>query len=149
MADPEHSITCHIIPHGGNAYQQALRIRQSLLRDPQGLKYTEEELAPEKDDTHLAVMKGDKLIAYLFLRPENPTTVKLRQVVVDSSVQGKGIGTRLIRFAEQVAKEKGFTHAALHAREAAIPFYEKMGFVKEGEAVELVKLPHWYMCKSL
>ena len=141
--------TYQIISYGSEAYVEALAIRQSLLRDPLGLKYTEKELAPEKDDTHIAAMLDGKVVAYLFLRPEDKTTVKFRQVVVNSTVQGRGIGGGLIAFAENVAKQQGYNTTCLHARETAIRFYEKQGYIKSGESVELVTLPHWYMSKRL
>ena len=137
------------IPYGGGLYAEALKLRTNVLRAPLGLTYTEEELAPETDDTHIAALRDGKVVAYLFLRAVDEHTVKLRQVVVAEHMQGVGVGTGLILFAQQVASDEGYTQVTLHARETAIAFYEKLGFTKEGDAVELVTLPHWLMGKKL
>ena len=37
----------------------------------------------------------------------------------------------------------------LHAREAAVPFYERLGYLSEGEPFDEVGLPHRAMRKRL
>nr|MBP8249907.1 GNAT family N-acetyltransferase [Chitinophagales bacterium] len=44
---------------------------------------------------------------------------------------------------------KGFTLMYCHARDTAIPFYEKLGYSRVGEEFEEVTIPHWEMGKSL
>lgn len=147
MTLPE--VTYRIINYGSAEYNDALALRRKVLREPLGLSYSEQELASECDDTHLAALENGRVCAYLFLRAEGTGAVKLRQVVVAEGMQGKGVGTGLIRFAEHIASKQHYNECVLHARESAIRFYEKLGYVKEGNAVEMVTLPHWFMRKPL
>ena len=58
----------------------------------------------------------------------DPTTVMLGRIVVLPEYRRQGLGTRVVREAEEWAKELGFTHAMLESREEKVHFYEKMGY---------------------
>jgi len=73
----------------------------------------------------------------------------MRQVATATQWQGKGIGQELVHFSECFAKEKGYERMELHARIAAVPFYEKMQYQKEGGIFEEVSIPHQKMYKVL
>jgi N-acetylglutamate synthase-like GNAT family acetyltransferase len=49
---------------------------------------------------------GEAIVGVLVLRPQ-PTSLLLENVAVDPAGQGRGIGRRLIAFAEQRARELG------------------------------------------
>jgi GNAT superfamily N-acetyltransferase len=51
---------------------------------------------------------------------------------------GQGIGTLLMSYVEQVAKQQGFTEIQLAASPAALSFYYKNGWLKVGDI-----LPHY------
>ena len=71
----------------------------------------------------------------------------MRQLAVAAELQGQGIGTALVEFAEALAREIGYRRMILHARETAVPFYEKQGYSIIGEGFEEVTIPHWAMEK--
>ena len=77
------------------------------------------------------------------------TTVKLRQMAVVPSHQGQRIGQRLLAYAESMACDRGFERIVLHARENAVGFYEKSGFVTIGASFIEVTIPHQKMVKRL
>jgi ribosomal protein S18 acetylase RimI-like enzyme len=75
--------------------------------------------------------------------------IRLRQMAVHDSVQGKGIGASIMSFAENIAKDKGYKYMVMHARDTAIGFYEKFGYKVKSDEFEEVGLSHHIMEKEL
>jgi predicted GNAT family N-acyltransferase len=70
-------------------------------------------------------------------------------MAVDDSIQKKGVGAKVLLFAEQTAKERGFNKIILHARKVAAGFYLKYNYtIKGGEFTE-VGIPHFEMEKEI
>lgn len=140
---------CRVVQHDSRGYWETVALRDEILRSPLGLKLSSEELAAEGDSHHLACYVEDRLVACLVLKPLGEGKVQLRQMSVAVSHQKKGIGTALVQFAEALARNQGFTEIVMHARESAVPFYEKFGYAVEGERFIEVTLPHFVMQKFL
>jgi predicted GNAT family N-acyltransferase len=138
-----------IIDHGTVEYQQVIRLRKEILRQPLGLTFTDEELEKEKSNLHIAAFEDDQMLGCCMLVEEEPQTVRLRQMAVINDLQGKGIGRALMQFAENLARDRGYKKITMHARRNAIGFYEKMGYKKIGEAFEEITIPHFVMEKEL
>jgi predicted GNAT family N-acyltransferase len=139
-----------IIDFGTPEYDEEVRLRYDILRKPLGLEYSVEQLATEYQDTHLgAYNEQDELIACLMMTQKDNTIVKMRQVAVSSLYQGQGIGAFLVDYFEKLAKHRNYKKIELHARETAIPFYEKLKYIAEGEIFEEVGIPHRSMYKYL
>ena len=135
--------------HGSPAYQELVQLRQKVLREPLGLSFSKQDLEAEEEETILAIDREQSWIACLHLRPTMGETIKLRQMCVHPDYQGQGLGESLVKAAEEVTRELGFSEIILHARETAVGFYEKCGFAVDGEPFEEVGLPHRLMRKSL
>lgn len=131
------------------AYQQSVALRFQVLREPLGLSFTREELEQEKDHFHIVCYDNGVLAGCLVLVPQADHVIKMRQVAVDPSFQGLGIGRSLVKFAEEFARDRAFEQVVLHARETAVPFYERLEYQKVGERFEAVTLPHFEMQKRL
>jgi predicted GNAT family N-acyltransferase len=137
------------IDHGTTEYGQMIKLRDEILRKPLGLQLHAEELALEKSDILLGAFDEDKILACCILTPINGRTLRLRQMAVQNNLQGKGIGASMMSFAENLARDKGFTTLMMHARDSAIGFYEKFGYKVTGEPFTEVNLPHRIMEKQL
>lgn len=137
------------IDHGSKEYQQMIALRLEILRKPQGLTFTNEELAKEKDDILIGAFEDDTMLACCLLTKVDNSTVKLRQMAVQNNLQGKGIGASIMSFAETVARDKGFKKLMMHARDSAIGFYEKFDFKVKGDEFIEVNVPHHVMEKRL
>jgi ribosomal protein S18 acetylase RimI-like enzyme len=140
---------CREVPHGSDAYAATVRLRDTILRQPLGLMFSEAELAAEADSFHLGCWQGDRLLGCLVLRPETATRIRMRQVAVRSDSQGQGIGRELLRFCEAFAVARGYLEMSLHARESAVPFYHKLGYQREGDRFIEMSLPHFRMWRRL
>jgi len=139
-----------LIEHGSGEYEEAVALRDEVLRKPLGLSYDPTELAGEKDSFHLALREEAELVASLVLKPlDEQRCIKMRQLAVRENVQGKGFGRELVNYAESFLKGRGYEEIVLHARETARGFYEKLGYEVEGDPFIEVGLPHLFMRKQL
>lgn len=83
-------------------------------------------------DTRYVVMVDDYLpIATCRLYAIDEARVMLGRIVVLPEYRGRGIGTQVVREAEQWAKELGFSTCVLESRDNKMPFYEAMGYVAD------------------
>lgn len=138
-----------IIDHGTREYQQMVQLRNDILRKPLGLSFTQDELEKEKEEILIGAFEEDKMLGCCMLITVDPATVRLRQMAVLNTVQGKGIGRALMQFAENIARDRGFRKMTMHARQTAIGFYEKLGYQVSGGQFEEVSIPHYIMEKVL
>lgn len=131
-------------------FDLALDLRNRVLRQPLNMEFFPEDIAKEYDSMHFACYSdSNKLLAIMVLKPLKNKVLKMRQVAVDPSAQGKGVGTFLAESAELLAKHKGYNKFVLHARKSAISFYEKMDYNIVGDQFEEVGIPHYKMEKKL
>ena len=140
---------CRQIAIGSKAYRAAIKLRERILREPQGLTFTSGELQAEQDSKHLVCEYGDQVVACAVLKPLGDGQVRLRQMAVDDAWRGKGIGRVLIEYAEQLAQQAGYREIVMHARTRSEGFYQRLGYIPEGGQFEEVSLPHRYMKKQL
>ncbi|MGI8905112.1 MAG: GNAT family N-acetyltransferase [Candidatus Sumerlaeaceae bacterium] len=139
------------IQYGSKEWHETLQLRERVLRRPLGLTLLQEELESQKLCIHFAAYDSqhDALLGTLLLARVNDQTVQMRQVAVDPDHQRNGIGRKLVTHAEQHAQQHGFYEMLLHARETAVPFYERLGYRTFGEPFDEQTIPHIAMVKQL
>ncbi len=131
-------------------YDETIALRYKILREPLGLDFTEEQLAAEYADFHLAAYSEAWILrGCLVLTRKTDKVLKMRQVAVSIESQSKGIGTLLVQASEAFARANGFETMELNARDTATHFYEKLNYEKVGEEFVEVNIPHFKMVKQL
>jgi predicted GNAT family N-acyltransferase len=138
-----------IIDHGSKEYKQMIALRNEILRKPLGLNFSQEELDKEKDDVLMGAFEDDRLLGCCLLTKVDNSRIRLRQMAVPNSMQGKGIGRALMIFAENIARDLGYKVLLMHARKTAAGFYQKLGYNISGSEFEEVTIPHYVMEKNL
>ncbi len=138
-----------IIDHGTPEYNEMVKLRYNILRKPLGLEFLPEELENEKKDILICFFDDPALEGCCLLTQTIPREVRLRQMAVLSGLQRNGIGRALMQFAENIARDRGYTKICMHARKTAMGFYEKLGYKKTGPEFTEVTLPHYKMEKDL
>lgn len=142
-------MNCYTIEYGSKAYKQTVDLRYEVLRKPLGLRFSTEDLMNDQNDI-LCVCDVDGIIAgTCILSKVDNTTLRLRQMAVDYHFQGSGIGRRLILFAEQKAKELGYSKIAIHARKVVAEFYFKLKYKQLGEEFTEIGIPHYSLEKTI
>jgi len=131
------------------AYKDSLELRERCLRAPLGISLNEEDLEEEREQLHFAIFNGHKLFGTVTFKVLNESLLKLRQMVIDQSVQGRGYGSMLIISAEKRVKEMGYEEIEMAARLAVKGFYEKLSYVAVGDVFIEVKIEHIKMVKHI
>ena len=119
------------------------------MRKPLGLNFDEEELKREKDDILIGAFDEEMIIGCCLLTKIDLQCTRLRQMAVQKSRQGMGIGESMMQFAENIARDRGFRIITMHARETAIGFYERYGYKTKGDEFVEINIPHRIMEKKL
>jgi predicted GNAT family N-acyltransferase len=138
-----------IVDYGSPEYQQMVKLRYEVLRKPLGLSFSQNELEKEKDNLFIGAFEDDQLLGCCMIVKENTHKAKLRQMAVLNKLQGKGIGRALIQFAENLARDHGFSTISMHARKMTVPFFEKMGYKVSSDEFMEITIPHYKMEKAL
>lgn len=71
------------------------------------------------------------------------------RMAVLRSARGQGVGTALLRALLQAARARGDREVVLSAQTHAMPFYEKAGFIAEGDEYDDAGIPHRQMRLSM
>ncbi|CAK4257218.1 unnamed protein product [Aphanomyces euteiches] len=121
------------IKFGSPEYEAAVQLREEVLRKPLGMRLNPEDLAKEHSDIHIGVFSEGSIVASVMLRPAQP--------IAWMKQSGSQSPSR--------ARAEKFTEIRLHARETAVPFYEKLGYTVFGERFELAGTVRLSMYKFL
>jgi predicted GNAT family N-acyltransferase len=136
------------ITYKSQDWELAVRIREKILREPLGNKFTSKELEEEKDHIQIAGFLDAELVATAVLVPEG-VQMKMQRVVVLENLRNMNIGTKMLDFCEKIASDRNFKLMYCHARDTAINFYFKNHYEKEGDYFDEDGIPHMKMKKTL
>jgi predicted GNAT family N-acyltransferase len=142
-------ITILIAPHDSELYWKAIELRSKYLREPLGLVIKPKELEEDAASFHIVAAKDSDVVGNVTLVPYTQDTIRLRHMIVDPALRKQNLGRKLIRTAEQVALDNGFTAIELYAREVAVDFYRKCGYEIFGDPLMKLGIPHRAMKKQL
>jgi ribosomal protein S18 acetylase RimI-like enzyme len=130
-------------------YASELELRFRILREPIGHTRADVRFAFEDESLHLVAVDRQRVFGCVLYYPDDQGGGRLFQMAVHGSLQGQGIGTRLVEHLEIELIQRGFERVSLHARDYATPFYEKLGYRCVGEPFDEVGLVHRIMEKEL
>ncbi len=88
-------------------------------------------------------------IGRLYINADNEASIRF--LAVDPNLQGKGLGILVAMTLESVARQEGVKRVVCSAREEAVPFFTKLGFVDRGEITTPQTTPvrHFLMIKPI
>ena len=114
-------------------------LRRRVLRD--GRTDVPAEYPEDRDPgvVHVGAFDGSRLVGVATFIPDGAGAWQLRGMAVDPAHQGQGVGRAVL---ETAAARLGPMWA--HARDTAVGFYERLGWVVEGEGYVhgVMGLPH-------
>ena len=125
----------------------ALAIRRTVFEKEQGFVDDPDEIDPVA--THIVVYDSDTAVAVCRTFPEENGSYMLGRFAVLAPYRSRGIGASLLRAAENHARSQGATRMALHSQWHAKGFYERYGYLPQGDIEYEQNRPHIYMEKSL
>ena len=122
--------------------EQAFAIRRKVFVEEQGvdpaLEYDHEEEAH-----HYLLIIGGKPIAAARWR-ETEKGIKLERFAVLPELRNRGFGEVILKEVLKDVRPLGKT-IYLHSQLKAVPFYERNGFVKEGNIFYEAEMGHYFM----
>ena len=140
-----------IEPSTPEEFETYYRLRYEILRKPwnQPEKSTKDEWEDKSIHVLMLDEKGQGLAAGR-LQLNDAAEGQIRSMAVRDEMQGKGLGSEIIRYIEQKAKEKNLRHLILDSRENAVHFYEKHGYKVTGDSYLLFGvIQHYRMEKDV
>lgn len=74
---------------------------------------------------------------------------KIGRMAVLSKYRGKGIGGEILTALVEAARSRGLHEVYLHAQSHAMAFYQRFGFVVEGDEFQEAGIPHLKMRQTI
>ena len=110
-------------------------LRWRVLRKPWNQPPGSERDALDPESFHL-MLRGqpDAVVAVGRLHLNSPEEAQVRFMAVDESWRGRGLGSRILEGLEKQAHAQAMKRVVLNARQEAIDFYLKHGYLVEGPA---------------
>lgn len=140
-------------PATPTAWAAYYALRYAVLRQPWQQPRGSEKLPDDADAAVLHALLADASGAALAvgrLQPTTPGQGQVRMVAVAQAAQGQGAGRTLMAYLEDQARAAGLLEIILHARQNAVPFYERLGYAVVAPSYTLFgQIPHFLMTKKL
>jgi predicted GNAT family N-acyltransferase len=140
-----------IEPETEEQLRKYYNLRFEILRKPwdQPRSSTKDEW--ENNSIHVLMLdEQDEAIAVGRLQLNSNDEGQIRSMAVRDDLQGNGLGSQIICYIEQKAKEKNLKHILLDARINAVKFYENHGYKVVGDSYLLFGvIPHFRMKKEM
>ena len=139
------------VPQTAEELESYYQFRWEMLRKPLHQPKGSERDARDAMAHHQMVVdeEGNVAVGRLYINAENEASIRF--MAVHPSVQDKGLGTLMAMTTESVARQEGVKRVTCSAREDAVEFFAKLGFVNQGEITTPTTTPirHFLMIKPV
>lgn len=140
-----------IIPSTKKELKLYYDLRYDVLR--KAWNQTKKSVKDEWEDISLHVLmlnEQGEAIATGRLQFNSDQEGQIRSMAVKENFRNLGLGTIVLRFLEKQAMDKKLSSIILDARDKAVHFYEKNGYVSQGPSYILFdEIPHVKMSKQI
>jgi ribosomal protein S18 acetylase RimI-like enzyme len=125
-------------------------LRYRILRKPLNQAIGSEKTTEDETGIHFALYEENQLKAIARLDINENSRAQVRFVAVDTELQGKGFGKKLMLHVEEYCKQQGIEKIELQARENAVDFYLSLDYVLVEKTHLLFGLvQHYLMTKEI
>ena len=129
------------VPLASDLGRLGLELRRAVFIVEQNVSEEVERDEYDATATHVVALE-DGTVAGVLRIVFLPEHAKIGRVAVARSTRGRGLATRMMRFAMDLARAKGETKFYLTAQTDKLELYEKLGFRAFGEEFEDGGMPH-------
>ena len=135
-------------------FDDAIRIRVEVYVDEQE---ADPETEPDNFDTeqcmhwlvYTEALSQPIATGRMFPDPQNASIGHIGRMAVLKPYRGLGIGHLILKDMLKLAPESGYQELLLEAQVYAAAFYQKLGFMTEGNEFPLENIPHILMRKRI
>jgi GNAT superfamily N-acetyltransferase len=140
-----------IAPQSEREWEAYYNLRFAILRKPWKQTKGSEKSDNEADCKHaLAIDNSGQFLGCGRSEFINSNTLQIRFMAVSENARSFGVGTMSLNHLETEGKKEGAIISNLHARENALRFYEKNGYIlKEKSHLLFGEIQHFLMEKEL
>ncbi|HLL60416.1 MAG TPA: GNAT family N-acetyltransferase [Candidatus Nitrosocosmicus sp.] len=139
-----------IEPKTQEDFQKYYQLRWKVLRQPWGQPEGSEKDELEHQSIHIMACINKEVVGVGRLHFNSSQEAQIRYMAIDEKHNGKGIGSHILQKLERRAKKNKASYIVLHARETAIPFYEKNGYsILEKSHIFFGNIHHFKMIKNI
>ncbi|MBW4527860.1 MAG: GNAT family N-acetyltransferase [Phormidium tanganyikae FI6-MK23] len=117
-------------------------IRTRVFQDEQGVDPAMEFDGLDQTATHFLAYDEETAIGTARIRFLDAHTAKLERVAVLANLRKHGVGRKIVETALEFLANKNISDLRIHAQISVVAFYQKLGFVTEGEGFEEAGIPH-------
>lgn len=142
-------ITYRQISTHDREYDLEKELRNRVLRLPLGLHLSEQDTFDEEEQIHLVAMDVRDRVIGCVLVAFSGDVAKARQLAIDDDHRGQGVGTELMKRAEEAILVRNVRTMTLHGRVTARGFFERLGYTAQSGVFTEVTIPHIEMHKDL
>lgn len=127
--------------------ERAFSIREEVFVIEQGVDREEEYDQFETTSTHFLAIENEMPVGTARWRIKDDK-IKLERFAVLKESRGRGVGASLVNAVLQDIKKTGQKRGIyMHAQVQAVPFYEKLGFKKQGDMFFECEIEHYIMVR--
>lgn len=130
-------------------FNDMLYQRWLVLRAPLGLPRGTEKDKYEDSAFHPIALWEKQIVGSARLRLLSEDLGSIAYVAILPEFQNQGIGTKLMQKLIAIAAEKNLKTLRVMARTNVINFYNRLGFIAEGEPFDYLDLLHLFMYYKL
>ncbi|MBS7650438.1 MAG: GNAT family N-acetyltransferase [Candidatus Bathyarchaeia archaeon] len=137
-------------PKTAEEFDKYYELRWRVLREPWGQPPGSEKDDLEGEAAHIVASIGGKIIGVGRIHFNSDIEAQIRYMAVESRYRNMGVGSKILKKLEDIARGRGARMIVLNAREEAVKFYRKHGYEVVGDAGTLFdSIRHWRMSKTL
>lgn len=121
-------------------------VRNAVFSDEQGISETLDFDGQDHECVQVLARIGEgDAIGTARMLPDG----HVGRIAVHKEWRGRGVGTRLVEFLTDVARDRGFPEIHLHSQAQAAGFYARLGFEARGETFMEAGIEHVLMVRIL
>jgi len=122
-------------------------LRMEVFVEEQGVPPWEELDAEDETAEHFVAEDSGQVVGTARLVNKGDGVGKIGRVAIHKAYRGRGIGRNLMRYVMEVGFRR-FHTLILDAQVTVIPFYERLGFVAEGDVFLDAGIEHRRMTRA-
>lgn len=130
------------------AYDEGFRLRQQCFFEPYQAEISLEEIADEAADLHWGIYTDQAKLIGVVVQQDVVDPIILKQIVCDEVLE-ETQKIKLLEMVEQFFANKGMEALALYIPQKDAKVYQKLGYQKMGDTVELYGVAQQFIQKKL
>lgn len=137
-------------PETDKEFEKYFEMRWRILRAPWNEPKGSETDDIEDSCFHVMATEDDQLVGIGRLQFNSDNEAQIRYMAVEPDYENRGIGRKIIQALEVEALKNNCSYIMLDAREPAVGFYEKLGYVVTDKSYLLFgSIQHYRMEKAI